>query len=168
TEPPGVAGGRRMTLAGGDVSVGTVQLPNPILTASGTYGLGAEFAAYGDPAALGAIVVKSLSCDPWPGNPAPRLHPVAGASMLNAIGLENPGVDAWVAGGLVDLRAAGARVVASLWGRRVEEYRKAAEALAGASGITAWEVNLSCPNLEDPRTMFAHDPAMTAEVITAV
>ena len=150
------------------VSVGRVRLPNPVMAASGTYGLGTEFAAYGDPAALGAVVVKSLSAQPWPGNPPPRLHPVAGASMINAVGLENPGVEEWGRSGLPALVAAGARVVASLWGRTVEEYRAAAEALAGLDGILAWEVNLSCPNLEDPRRMFAHDPKEAAEVVAAV
>lgn len=150
------------------VRVGRLSLPNPVMAASGTYGLSTEFAAYGPPADLGAVVVKSLSADPWPGNPAPRLHPVAGGSLLNAVGLQNPGVDEWARTGLPALMQAGARVVASLWGRSVEEYRKAAEALAPLEGPSAWEVNLSCPNLEDPRRMFAHDRAEAAEVVTAV
>lgn len=150
------------------VTVGRLGLPNPVMAASGTYGLGTELSAYGSPAELGAVVVKSLSAEPWPGNPSPRLHPVAGASMLNAVGLENPGVDEWAATGLAGLRAAGARVVASLWGRSQAEYRAAAEALAGLEGPVAWEVNLSCPNLEDPRRMFAHDPAEAAAVVAVV
>src|SRR5207249_4428333 len=122
-------GGRavNMSLA---VSIGAVQLPNPVMTASGTYGLATEFAAYGDPSALGAVVVKSLSAEPWDGNRAPRLHPVAGGSMINAVGLENPGVETWLGEGLPALLRAGARVVASIWGRRVDEFGRAAKALA--------------------------------------
>jgi dihydroorotate dehydrogenase (NAD+) catalytic subunit len=87
--------------------------------------------------------------------------------MINSVGLAGPGVAAWLADELPALRASGARVVASIWGRTVEQYAAAAEMLAGADGILAVEVNLSCPNLGGGHTMFAHDPAATADVIEA-
>lgn len=147
--------------------VGSVELATPILTASGTAGHGAELAPFGDLGALGAVVVKSLSAEAWPGNPAPRLHPTP-LGMLNAVGLQGPGVAAWLAEDLAPLAATGARVVASIWGRTVGEYAAAAEALAGAPAcVVAVEVNLSCPNLEGRRGIFAHDPALSAEVLVA-
>lgn len=144
-------------------------MPAPILTASGTAGHGAELAAYGDLAALGAVVVKSLSVDPWPGNPAPRVHPAAGgAGMLNSVGLQGPGIAAWLDHDLPAMLATGARVVASVWGRTVEDYRKAAELLASAPpGVVAVEVNLSCPNLDGGRHLFAQSAGDSAEVIGA-
>ena len=148
--------------------VGSVDLPNPVMTASGTAGHGAEFQSFFDLADLGAHVVKSLAAFEWEGNPAPRLHP-AGAGMLNAVGLQGPGVAAWLADDLPALIATGARVVVSIWGRSVDEYRRAAELLADApSNVIAVEINLSCPNLEGRRGIFAHDPALSAEVVEAV
>src|SRR5437764_8312913 len=97
------------------VRVGGVDLPNPIMLASGTAGHGAELGKYMDLSELGAVVVKSLSPDPWAGNPAPRVTEL-GAGMLNSVGLQNSGVEAWRADELPDLLATGARVVASIWG----------------------------------------------------
>ena len=148
-------------------TIGSVTLPNPVMTAAGTSGHGAELARYVDLGALGAVVVKSLSPGPWPGNPAPRVHETA-AGMLNSVGLQNPGIDAWMEEELPELLATGARVVASIWGSSVEDYGKAAGALGGAPpDVVAVEINLSCPNLEDPRHMFAHSPGSTAEVVEA-
>jgi dihydroorotate dehydrogenase (NAD+) catalytic subunit len=146
--------------------VGSVELPNPVMTASGTAGHGAELARAFDMSRLGAVVVKSLSAEPWAGNPSPRLHPVP-AGMLNSVGLQNPGVEAWLEHELPALQAAGARVVASIWGFTVEAYEKAAAMLAGVGGLLAVEVNVSCPNVEDRRRMFAHSPAATAEALEA-
>ncbi|MGP8059175.1 MAG: dihydroorotate dehydrogenase [Acidimicrobiales bacterium] len=147
-------------------AVGTLTLPNPVMTASGTAGHGAELEAYGRLSDLGAVVVKSLSAEPWPGNAAPRVHEVA-AGMLNSVGLQGPGVEAWLDDDLPALRAAGARVVVSIWGHRVEDFAKASALLAGTAGLSAVEVNVSCPNLEDRAKMFAHSPAATAEAIEA-
>lgn len=150
------------------IRLGSVVLPNPVMTASGTAGHGAEFDAFFDLAALGAHVVKSLAAFEWKGNPAPRVHP-AGVGMINAVGLQGPGVIAWLSDDLPALTATGARIVASIWGRSVDEYRRAAELLADApANVIAVEVNLSCPNLEGRREIFAHDPALSAEVIEAV
>jgi dihydroorotate dehydrogenase (NAD+) catalytic subunit len=148
-------------------SVGSVRLPNPVLTASGTSGHGAELAPYLDLSSLGAVVVKSLSPGPWPGNPSPRVHE-AGAGMLNSVGLAGPGVEAWLEDDLPPLVETGARVVASIWGRTVEEFGKAAAMLAGAPPeVVAVEVNVSCPNVEDRDRMFAHSAAATEEALAA-
>jgi len=115
------------------------------------------------------VVVKSLSAEPWAGNPAPRVTEVD-AGMLNSVGLQNPGVEAWMEDELPPLLATGARVVASIWGFSVEAYEKAAAALADAPpGVVAVEVNLSCPNVHggSRRAMFAHSAALTTEAMEA-
>lgn len=118
-------------------------------------------------AEIGATVVKSLFATPWPGNPAPRLHPTP-AGMINAVGLQGPGVPKWCETDLPELEKHGVTIVASIWGRTVEEYRQAAELLAPhAHRIAALEVNLSCPNLEGRGGIIAHDAEMSANVIAA-
>src|SRR5580692_11231701 len=161
-----------MITRSGDMAtvVGSVDLPNPIMTASGTSGHGAELADYGDLSALGAVVVKSLSVRPWAGNPAPRVHEV-GTGMLNSVGLQGPGLTAWLEHELPALTALGARVVVSIWGQSVADYAAAAALLAEASrrgsALVAVEVNVSCPNVEDRSRMFAHSASATAEVMAA-
>jgi dihydroorotate dehydrogenase (NAD+) catalytic subunit len=145
--------------------VGSVTLPNPVMTASGTAGHGTELAEHLDLGSLGAVVVKSLSVDPWPGNPPLRVHETP-AGMLNSVGLQGPGVEAWLEDDLPALLGTGTRVVASIWGTSVEGYEKAAAMLAGAP-VVAVEVNLSCPNTHAGRAIFAHDPAMTEDVMAA-
>lgn len=142
------------------------------MCAAGTAGHGAELGAFVDLSALGAVVVKSLSVGPWPGNPAPRVHPLS-TGMINSVGLEGPGLDAWSTDELPQLHETGARVVVSIWGRSVEDYAAAAEALGvivgngdAAASIIAVEVNLSCPNLAG-KSMFAHDAAAAAQVMEA-
>lgn len=147
--------------------VGSVTLPNPVMTASGTAGHGAELSAYFPLASLGAVVVKSLAAFPWVGNPAPRVHETS-AGMLNSVGLQGPGVRAWLTEDLPTLQATGARMVASIWGRTVEEYAEAAAMLAAApAAVVAVEVNVSCPNLEDRRRMFAQSPEATEAALAA-
>ncbi len=147
--------------------VGSVALCAPVMTASGTAGHGAEFANYLDPASLGAVVVKSMKADEWAGNPAPRVHPTA-SGMINSVGLQGKGVPHWLEHDLPDLLATGATVVASIWGSSVDDYARAAAALAEApEGVVAVEVNVSCTNLEDRGSMFAHSRTATAEVIEA-
>ncbi len=145
--------------------VGSVALANPVMTASGTAGHGSELGRYLDLSSLGAVVVKSLSADPWAGNPAPRVHE-SPAGMLNSVGLQNPGVEHWRADELPRLIDAGATVVASIWGFTVDDYAKAADLLAGAP-VVAVEINISCPNIEDRRRMFAHSCTATAEAVAA-
>jgi dihydroorotate dehydrogenase (NAD+) catalytic subunit len=149
------------------VEVGSVTLRAPVMTASGTAGYGTEFGDYLDLGALGAVVTKSLAAYEWPGNPAPRLHPTP-QGMMNAVGLQGPGVQYWLDHVVADLVAAGATVVASIWGRSVDDYAQAAELLAAApADVVAVEVNLSCPNLEGRGSIFAHDAARSAEVVAA-
>ncbi len=147
-------------------TVGSLSLPNPVLTASGTAGHGAELAGYVDLDRLGAVVVKSLAAEPWAGNPAPRVHETP-AGMLNSVGLQGPGIDTWLNSELPELADRGARVVVSIWGRRVEDFARAATMVRGAPAVVAVEVNVSCPNLEDRSRMFAHSPTATAEAVSA-
>ena len=148
------------------VTVGSITLPNPVMTASGTAGHGTELAGYFDLEELGAVVVKSLSVEPWPGNPSPRVHGTS-SGMINSVGLQNPGIESWIEDDLPALLSHGARVVVSIWGRSIDEYREAATRLAGVEGITAVEVNVSCPNLESRGDMFAHDPNSCEAAISA-
>lgn len=160
--------GERALAQLGGVTVGGVSLTCPFMTASGTAGHDVELGPYMPLSRLGAVVVKSLFHEPWPGNPAPRVH-LAGSGMINAVGLQGPGVHAWVRESLPRLDAVDAVVVPSIWGRTTEEYIRAAEALAPACGrIAAVEVNLSCPNLEGRSGIIAHDAEASARVIGAV
>jgi len=145
--------------------VGDVVLASPVLTAAGTSGYGDELAGYGDLAELGAVVTKSLAAFAWSGNAAPRLSS-SGDHMLNAVGLAGPGVEAWRREYLPGLRARGARVVGSIWGRTVAEFADAARAMKGAP-LVALEVNASCPNLESRSRMFAHSATSTRAVLEA-
>lgn len=146
-------------------SVGSVVLRSAVMTAAGTSGYGDELAGYGDLRTLGAVVVKSLAAFAWEGNPAPRVA-ASGAHMVNAVGLAGPGVAAWREQYLPALTHRGCDVVASIWGRTVEEFAHAAEAMRGA-GVVAMEVNASCPNLESRSMIFAHSALATAEIVRA-
>lgn len=149
------------------VSIGSVDLGSPVMAASGTAGYGDEFAPFFDLSTIGAIVTKSIAVFEWAGNPAPRVHATP-QGMINAVGLQGPGIDAWLADHLPALLATGATVVCSIWGRSVDDYRRAADRLADApDGVVAVEVNLSCPNLEGRGSIFAHDAALSAEVMAA-
>ena len=153
-------------------TVGSVSLKNPVMTASGTCGLGVELDAYMPLRELGAVVVKSLAVFEWAGNPQPRLHPTA-SGMLNAVGLQGPGVEQWIAHDLPQLRDVGATVVCSIWGFSVQDYIDAAHMLASVKDqIAALEINLSCPNLKaavvgenKPHAMFAHDAGLAAQIV---
>ncbi len=154
-----------------DTAIGSVRLPNPVMTASGTVGHGTELARYLDYPALGAVVVKSLAPHEWPGNPPPRVHPVP-AGMINSVGLQGPGLPRWLAEELPVLAESGTRVVASIWGRTLDDYSAAADLLAAADSlameaVVAVEVNVSCPNLEDRGRMFSHSAAMTRAALAA-
>jgi dihydroorotate dehydrogenase (NAD+) catalytic subunit len=146
--------------------IGVVQLRNPILTAAGTAGHGAELAGFFKLDALGGVVVKSLSAQPWQGNPAPRVTEVS-AGMMNSVGLQNAGVDHWIEFDLPALRKANATIVASIWGFTIDAYEEAAAKLRGIDDIVAVEVNVSCPNIEDRRHMFAHSTEGTMNVLRA-
>lgn len=146
-------------------SLGPLALCTPLIAASGTLGSVIEFAAVADLTAYGGATAKSVSAVPWAGRPAPRVAPTE-AGMLNAIGIQNPGIDAWLAEIGPRLTSLGTGVIGSAVGYTVEEYVTVATAMAAAD-IVAIEVNLSCPNLEG-KGMFALDPIATAAVIGAV
>jgi dihydroorotate dehydrogenase (NAD+) catalytic subunit len=149
------------------VRIGGVELPNPVLAASGTFGYGTEYAGLIDLAALGALCVKGLSLRPAPGKPAPRLVETPGG-VLNAIGLQNIGVDAFLRERLPALRAAGARVVANFWGDAPDEFAEAAARLDGAPGVVALELNASSPNRPEWGGILATDPVALADIVTRV
>jgi dihydroorotate dehydrogenase (NAD+) catalytic subunit len=149
------------------VTVGAVRLPNPVIAASGTFGYGTEFAGLVDLGAVGAISVKGLSLHPAPGKPAPRLVETPGG-MLNAIGLQNIGVEAFVRERLPALRSAGARVVANFWGDSADEFAECGARLDGAPGIVALELNASSPNRPEWGSILASDPAALGAIVRAV
>lgn len=149
------------------VDLGGIRLPNPVLTASGCFASGAEIDRFYDVAELGAVIVKSITLEPREGLPTPRMAETP-SGMLNAIGLQNPGVDRWVAKDLPWLAERGVRTVASIAGRSVDEYRQVARRLRGQRGVVAVEVNISCPNVEDRNIVFACRAEPSAAVVDAV
>ena len=151
------------------VDLGPVSLPNPVVAASGTFGHGDEVATLCDPHGLGAVTVKSVAAFAWSGNPPLRVAEAPAGGMLNSVGLPGPGIDAWIERDLPALEARGARVIASIWGRTVEEFAAAAAPLkAVAHRLTAVEINLSCPNVEARGDVFAHSDAATRAATLAV
>jgi dihydroorotate dehydrogenase (NAD+) catalytic subunit len=149
------------------VSVGAVTLPNPVIAASGTFGYGLEFAGLVDLAAVGAIGVKGLSLEPYPGKPAPRLVE-SPAGMLNAIGLQNVGIEAFLRERLPALVRLGARVVANFWGDSPEEFAECGARLDQAPGLVALELNAASPNRPEWGGIIASDPVALAAVVHAV
>ena len=147
--------------------LGPVELPNPILPASGCAGAGRELAQFFDVAKIGAIVTKSVMLAPRAGRPTPRMAETP-SGMLNSIGLQGPGIDAFLQRDLPWLLSRGARAVVSIAGGTVDEFADLAGRLSDASGVTAVEVNISCPNVEDRGQVFACDPTASAAVIEAV
>jgi dihydroorotate dehydrogenase (NAD+) catalytic subunit len=147
--------------------LGPVELPNPVLAAAGCAGAGRELAQFLDVARVGAIISKSIMTEPRTGNPAPRLAETP-SGLLNSVGLQGPGIDAFLQRDLPWLLAHGARVVVSIAGQTVREYGALASRLSDAPGVSAVEINLSCPNAEDAGRQFALDPATAGSVVAAV
>ena len=156
-----------MTGAGLKVRLGPLELANPIVTASGTFGYGLEFTDFVDLSELGALCTKGLSLRPHAGNVPPRICETP-AGMLNAIGLQNVGVEAFLAEKLPRLRALGATVIANVWGDTEEEYVAVVEALEHAEGLAAMELNISCPNVEKGGMLFGNSPTATASLVSRV
>jgi len=142
-------------------------LKNPVLTASGTFGYGLEFMDYGDLRELGGIVVKGTSLTPRQGNPMPRVAETA-CGMLNAIGLQNPGVEVFVRDYLPRLPWRDTAVIVNIYACDAAEFGELAGILAGEEGVAALEVNISCPNVKAGGILFGQDPAMAAQVTEAV
>src|SRR5215831_5424007 len=155
-----------MTLS---VTLGPLTLRNPITTASGTFGYGLEFTDFVDLSAIGGLCTKGLSLKPHAGNAPPRICETP-AGMLNAIGLQNVGVEEFVAEKLPKLRALGATVIANVWGDLEEDYVTVVRALAGAGaeGIAAIELNISCPNVRQGGMLFGNSPPLTRSLVAKV
>ena len=149
------------------ITIGTLVFKNPVLTASGTFGYGKEFAPYVNLHQLGGVVVKGISLEPRRGNPPPRIVETA-AGMLNAIGLENVGLDRFITEKMPYLRGIGTRVIVNILGDSLEEYQTLGQRLSEVEGISALEVNISCPNVKKGGVAFGTDPAMAEAVTRAV
>ncbi|MEA5089324.1 dihydroorotate dehydrogenase [Solidesulfovibrio sp.] len=153
--------------ADASVRLAGLALKNPVLTASGTFGYGLEFAPYGDLQALGGIVVKGLSLKPRLGNPMPRIAETP-CGMLNAIGLQNCGVEKFLRDKLPLLPHATTPIVANLYACDADEFAELAGVLSAAEGVAALEVNISCPNVKAGGIAFGQDPAMAGRLAEAV
>ncbi len=149
------------------VRIGPLELRNPVLSASGTFGHGLEMRAFTPPESVGGLVSKTVTVRPRPGNPAPRICET-GAGFLNSIGLENKGIDHYVREVLPTMADADTVVVTNIGGESVEEFVQLAERLDGEGAVAMLEVNLSCPNVQGGKLPFATRPEMAEAVIGAV
>lgn len=142
-------------------------MKNPVMVASGTFGYGPEYADLVDLNRLGAIVVKGISLQPWDGNRTPRLVEVSGG-LLNAIGLQNPGVDGFIEKYMPFLRRHDVAVIVNIWGKTVEEYAEVAARFDGVPGVHALEINISCPNIKAGGSSFGINLDSTRLVVSSV
>ena len=149
------------------VDIGGLELKNPVMTASGTFGYGEEYSGYLDLDRLGAVIVKGLSLEPRTGNPPPRIMETP-SGMLNAVGLQNVGVRKFIDDKLPWLRTIDSRVIANIFGETIEDYASVADILNDADGVDAIEVNISCPNVKKGGMTFGSDPVVAGEVTKAV
>ncbi len=149
-----------------DVTVAGIHFQNPVLTASGTFGYGQEFAHLIDLNQLGGIVVKGISAEPMPGNPSPRIYETE-SGMLNAIGLQNVGARKFLEEKLPFLRALRTRCLVNVFGYSTEDYVRCIEILNEGEGIDAYELNISCPNTRCGGMVYGNDPRLTEEVVSA-
>jgi len=149
------------------VELGGIRMKNPVTVASGTFGYGEEYAELIDVTKLGAITVKGIRLQPWPGNPLPRHVEVPGG-MVNAIGLQGPGVDGFVREHMPFLRGTGVPVIVNIWGTTEEEYAEVARRLSDVEGVAGLELNISCPNVKEGGHAFGTDPRTAASLVTAV
>ena len=149
------------------VNIGSLELQNPVMTASGTFGYAREFEDLVNLHRLGGIIVKGISLEPRAGNPPQRIVETP-CGMLNAIGLQNVGVERFIAEKMVYLKGVGVPVIVNVLGDTVDEYRQITECLIGVEGIAALEVNISCPNVKKGGVAFGTVPSMAAAVTEAV
>lgn len=147
--------------------VGSLQLKNPVLAASGTFGYGLDLVDLCPPEALGAVVTKGLSPKPRSGNPTPRIVETP-AGMINSIGLQNIGVEAFCTDVLPTLRQRGASVVANVFGESEEEYAAVIARLEKEEGVAAYELNVSCPNVHKGGMEFGHDPKLLGSLVACL
>ena len=149
------------------VDIGGLKLENPVMTASGTFGYAREYDHYLDLNRLGGIIVKGLSLEPSRGNPPPRIVETD-CGMLNAIGLENVGLDAFIEDKLPFLKTLAPPTFANIYGRTVDEYARLAERMDDLDGVAGIELNISCPNVKEGGVAFGSDPKLAGEVVRAV
>lgn len=149
------------------VALAGIELKNPVLAASGTFGYGLEFEKMVDLDALGGLVVKGLSREPMEGNPAPRLYE-SRAGMINSVGLQNIGVRAFVAEKLPALAKLRTAVFANVFGYKSEDYAEVVRVLEDHAGLAGYELNVSCPNTKHGGIFFSSDPGLLAEVVEGV
>jgi len=149
------------------IKLGNIELKNPVMTASGTFGYGSEFDSIIDLNLLGAIVVKGLSLNPMPGNPPPRIIETP-SGMLNAIGLANIGIKEFLDKKLPWLKKLETHTIVNIYGHSIDEYGELANCLKGVDGISAIEVNISCPNVDKGGLVFGKDPEISARVTETV
>ncbi len=149
------------------VRLGPLELPNPILTASGTFGYGLEFAHLADLEKLGGIVTKGLSLEPLAGNPPPRIGETRGG-MLNSIGLQNIGIERFLADVLPGLERYPAKVIVNLFGYELDDYARLAARVDPFPGVAAVELNVSCPNVKKGGMEFGHDPEVLHRLVRSV
>lgn len=152
------------------VKLGPLELANPVMTASGTFGYGSEYEEFFDPSILGAVVVKGVAPKPVHGNPTPRVAEVT-SGMINAIGLQGPGIEKFLHDDhyLPWLRKHNCKTIVNIWGKSVDDYHYVAERLdADSDGIAALEINVSCPNVKEGGISFSSDTAAMGKVIAAV
>lgn len=147
--------------------LGGIKLDNPVCAASGTFGYGREYEPYVDISQIGAVIVKGTTLEPRAGNPPPRIIETA-SGMLNAIGLENPGINEFLNTHLPYLRENNVTVIANIAGNTIEEYAAIAEMIEGNPGVAGIELNISCPNVKQGGLQFGTDPQMVYEVVKAV
>jgi dihydroorotate dehydrogenase (NAD+) catalytic subunit len=150
-----------------EVTIAGIKFKNPVMTASGTFGYGAEFAPYTGLEKLGAIVVKGLSLYPRQGNPGPRIVETP-CGMLNAIGLQNVGVDEFIEKKLPLLKGVKTHVIANIFGETIEDYMEVARRLDAVKGVSALEINISCPNVKKGGIVFGTDPQEAFRVVSAI
>ncbi|MDR2850201.1 MAG: dihydroorotate dehydrogenase [Verrucomicrobiota bacterium] len=149
------------------VDLGGVRMKNPVAVASGTFGYGSEYAELVDVTKLGAITVKGIRLTPWPGNRLPRHVEVPGG-MVNAIGLQGPGVDGFVGAYMPFLRGTGVPVIVNIWGTSEDEYVEVARRLSDVEGVAGLEMNISCPNVKEGGHTFGTEPRAVASLVAAV
>ena len=149
------------------VDLGGIAMKNPVTVASGTFGYGQEYAGLFDISRLGAVTVKGIRACPWPGNPLPRHTEVPGG-MMNAIGLQGPGVEAFIAEDMPFLVERQVPTIVNIWGTSVEEYAQVAARLTGVPGVVGLELNVSCPNVKEGGASFGTRVETFAEVVKAV
>ena len=149
------------------VEIAGVKLKNPVMTASGTFGSGAEFMDYIDLSRLGGLTTKGVSDVPWKGNPTPRVAETA-SGMLNAIGLQNPGIDVFIKRDLEKLRGIDTVVMANVCGHTAEEYVEVVKRLADNDVVKLLEINISCPNVKEGGIAFGQSPDSVKEITRAV